>query len=389
MEQCGVRHRRMSSSQTISTPPVSKSFELPLCMEFSRAFPALCNVFLPIITPAYLERIGIQDGKKVNSTDYGVVFEEWQGGLFMVQQGYLSLIPVVRRGAAHQLNLNQISSIITTHGGLIDLRGNDPTQYQERLEKILRFISRIDVTRNPFSLIDIQTWCDTYIEWCRVKIPDRFHAPVDIWPFYTYTANEFLGEVGTLFRTVNSTRTDIGTFFKQWQADLRLQASRANYRLRYIDLINYTSCAILSQNVEFGWQYLEKTADFCGHALQTAPLDGDAIERTRAQNNVGLAMLRLSKKKTDPEGLRGAIQHFRAAGEILLPDTHGQDWLKLQANLAAALRWQGELDNNTASWRESIALYEAIARVSVSMGDELRHKEALAAIEEMKARPPA
>ena len=40
---------------------------------------------------------------KINNPAYGVVFEEWQGGGFLVERGLLELVPVVRSGPAHLL----------------------------------------------------------------------------------------------------------------------------------------------------------------------------------------------------------------------------------------------------------------------------------------------
>jgi len=182
-------------------------FELALCQEISRAFPVICNVFVPIITPGYLERLFVKDGQHIESVTYGVVFEECQGGGNMINQGFLDLIPIVRHGQAHLLNISQLTLFFV--GGLIDCRGDDASEYEKRLDELSERILRADIFRNPLLFVDLQTWSDVYIEWCRAKFPSRAHVPVDIWWFHTGAANEFLGEVDSLIRDESLAQAEI------------------------------------------------------------------------------------------------------------------------------------------------------------------------------------
>jgi hypothetical protein len=194
-EDLGSRGIKVVWDQTIrhclSKHSTINLFELPLCREISRAFPIICTAFVPIITPAYLERLGITEGHRAGgSIPYGVVFEERQGGGHAVLLCLSAMLPVVRAGRAHQLNMGYIMQ----HGEVIDFRGDDEEKYKKGLEKIVPRILNVDIFANNLSSIDSQLWCDTYIEWSRVKYPARARAPVDVWWFNTVAANEFLGE---------------------------------------------------------------------------------------------------------------------------------------------------------------------------------------------------
>jgi len=98
-----------------------------------------------------------------------------------------------------------------------------------------------------------------------------------------------------------------------------------------------------------------------------------------------VALLELAKRKKDPLKLQDSINYFRAGLQGLSSEKHPEDWLKLQSNLAAALRCWGELINDDARLRESQSLYETIARVSVGIGNSVLRSAALAAIDEIQA----
>ena len=113
------------------------SRELPLCAEISRALPAICDAFVAIITPGYLFRLGVVDGVHEKSVEYGVIHEEWQGALQVANMNVVDLVPVVRLGESHKLNLTELSPYIFRHG-LIDMRGDEPKTREQGLQRIHR-----------------------------------------------------------------------------------------------------------------------------------------------------------------------------------------------------------------------------------------------------------
>ncbi len=337
-------------------------FELPLCKEIARTFPAICNAFVPIITPAYLERLGVVDGKRYNRSDYGVVFEEWQGGGFMAQKGYIDMILVIKSGRAHEFNVGKLTAYFVSQGGVIDFRKDEKEQYERELNKLEANIRKGDAERNPFSQANVQIWCDVYVEWCRAKYSDRFGVPADVWYFNTGAANEFLGDVSSYLRENASTIDDFNNHLLQWKEALSNSAKSANHRLKYSDLTQFINLAIIGLTPNFGLRHLEKTVEFGELALQTIDLVGDSLDRARTQNNIGAGWLELAGKEGDEEKkLKKAADFFRAGLIDLSLEKHPSEWLKLSSNLASALKRLGEIERNEDRLTEANLLNEMIA----------------------------
>jgi hypothetical protein len=218
-----------------------------------------------------------------------------------------------------------------------------------------------------------------------VRFPERAQVPTDIWPFHTGAANEFLGDVGRVIYTADPAGADMNSTLERWRNDLGRQP-RQKRPLKYTDLIEFTQAKFWVPNGDFGWEYIARSAEFCKTALQSLSLEGSAIERSRAQNNTGKALLELAKRKPDSTLFHDATDQFRAGLEIVPTDTQSKDWQFLQRNLAEALKCWGEFDNNHDRLREAESLYKMIERMSTGPGDRDLRSEALTAIAEIRSR---
>jgi len=362
------------------------TLELPLCAEISRAFPIICNVFMPIVTPAYLERIGYQGGQS-GEIKYGVVWEEWQGGLHASSDelGLSELIPIIRSGRPQHLNLSQFSASFVRNG-MLDFRDNSKDAYSRGLEKIGQFISGIDVLKNRFSSAEAHIWCATYLEWARVRFPERVRIPVDVWWFNTGAANEFLGAVGKAVYEREAIWYDVNYALSDWQEELLAQQERLNYRLKYSDVGSYVATALRAQDGEFGWDHLKSAASFGKSALKAISGE-DPDARCGAYNNTGVALLEIAKKFGEAEPLSEAINYFKIALEDASSDKP-DGWLRIKSNIANALLIWGKLENNLPVLKEALAGYEDVVRVSSRSPDEHWRINAENAIKELKACLP-
>jgi hypothetical protein len=383
LESFGIRpiwdvHIRECLSKHSSIDP----FELPLCAEVSRAFPAICHAFMPVVTPAYLERVGFVAGERTNSIPYGVVFEEWQGGLHAAELGLSIVLPVIRAGRPQQLPMTYFSSSILTYG-LVDVRGDQKDNYSRAFDLIRKATSNIDVHRNPYSAIEPSIWCDTYIEWARVKYSVRSRIPVDSWWFNTGYANEFLGAVSGVLRATQATWYDANDILLAWQEALREEQAKHVVALTYSDIDEHVATALRAARGDQGWNHLARTTDFAKSTLRTIS-DADKTGFVRAYNDTGVALLRLGERIADPKSISEAIEFFTKALEKVSLGDNRAGWLRIRRNLSSALAVFGKRTGNTQALQEALAGYEAILEVTHVVQEKEWRTEAEDAIRDIR-----
>lgn len=384
LEGFGIRpiwdvHIRECLSKHSSIDP----FELPLCAEVSRAFPAICHVFMPVVTPAYLERVGFISGEHTKSVPYGVVFEEWQGGLHADQLGLSIVLPIIRAGRSQQLPVTYFSSSFLNYG-LIDVRGDQRDNYSRAFDLIRKATSTIDVRRNPYSSIEPLIWCDTYIEWARVEYPVRSRIPVDCWWFNTGYANDFLGAASEVLRAAQATWHDANHVLLAWQQVLREQQAKHVVSLTYSDIAEHVATALCAVNGDQGWSHLARTADFAKSTLGTIS-NADQAGFVGAYHATALALLRLGERFADPKFLAEAIEFFtKALAKASLGDNR-PGWLKIRRNLSSALAALGRRTGNAQALKEALEGYEVILKVAHMTQEKEWRTEAEEAIRNIRA----
>ena len=330
--------------------------ELALCQEISRAFPALCDVFVPVVTPGYLERIGAPP-RKDNSIPYGVVFEEWQGGGHNVQIDQAQLLPVVRLGetAALDAGLRHLAGFIRGPKLMLDFR--DDGRYGENLRHLLDLV--LDTERhNPLSPVDARLWCDLYVAWACTRFPERTEIPVDAWTFHTGAANEFLGAYDKFVHSLPDEATwgGLAGELRRWLDELRAKASHGGYRLKYQDVIETCGWTLAAVQDDFGWERLAAAAAFGAQSLKNGSLEGDALKHAQALNNVGVVWLNLAERDDNIATLEQAIALLRE-GFHAFAQLQGRNDVRVTFSLARALRLAGERLHQDESLRESLALF--------------------------------
>lgn len=357
--------------------------ELPLCREISRIFPLLCDAFIPIITPSYLERIGVLEGEQVDSMPYGVVFEEWQGACVGMLQGFVALIPLVRGGRAHQLNLSQLVPFFVLDRHLIDMRSESTAAYNNGLEKLVQHILDVDISRNRFSQIELDVIVDAYVQWCRSKFKNRRATPVDVWPFHTGAANEFLGDFGVVTRA-SRTPADLNVRLRHWTSELRALHSKSKEPLKYSDLTEFTSLAFRGVDQDEGWRHFDVVAEFAAKMLDSDKLEGDVMERAKALTNTGFALREIAVRRRSIDGLERAVVFIKSALHIVPCEVNPELWLTAELNLADAIRAKAEIQPDKNSLRESESHYERVVQIARKFADERREALAMTAISDIR-----
>jgi hypothetical protein len=338
------------------------------------------------VTPAYLERIGYRAGQSQSGgIPYGVVFEEWQGGLHACSEEHLNLselVPIIRSGRPQHLNLSQFSSGFVRHG-MLDFRDNNRDAYERGLDKIKRLLPGLDVLKNTFSSAEPRIWCATYMEWARVRFPERSRIPVDVWWFDTGAANEFLGAVGEAMHKREALWYDVDNALCEWQEDLRAEQARVDYRLTYADVASHVGWARRAQGGEHGWDHLRSTARFARAAIDGMSAEDRDI-RPLAYHDTGLALMEIGEKFGDTGSIREAVHCFKSALDDASPVKPDQ-WLRMKSNCGHALRMLARAENDLALRKEALACYEDVLRASDRSNESHWRTDAEKAIEEIAA----
>jgi hypothetical protein len=332
--------------------------ELPLCAEISRAFTLLGNAFIPIVTPAYLERLGVEHGRRVASLRYGVVFEEWQGAAALILQGRVRGVPVIRRGQPSQLNMNDMLSVMGMPA-TYDLRGDDPARFAAELDRIAAAVTAARDLGNEGALIEPDALCDLYIAWARAEMADRAHAPVDTWWFHTGAANEFIGYVGALM--AGGDGRDPNEALRAQAARLSALADAAPRTVTADALIGFTGAALAAVSDDLGWAHAEAALRFAEGALHDGMAQGAPRDLARVRANLGAGWLRVSARGGDGGALGRAEDHARAA-LAALAGAEALDLAKAHSTFAAILAAKARGGNSAAraeaktQWRQVKAL---------------------------------
>jgi hypothetical protein len=172
--------------------------QLPFSAEISRICPVICNVFIPILTPRYLERVGFADGGHQSAFEHGAIFEEWQQSLWLSQQHCMKVLLVARAG--EEKHFENLPAWFNAYG-IYDLRPENSANYAKCLNMIVSRILRT-TSQYPAMPMDLADWIDLYIDWCCANVADRTSTPIERWLWRMDLPSQFLGDVGNVKRRV-------------------------------------------------------------------------------------------------------------------------------------------------------------------------------------------
>lgn len=356
--------------------------EAPVCQEISRSLTRICDAFAPIVTPAYLERIGVSDGMRTTSFAYGAVLDEWQGAAWLARHGALTVLPIIRSGQAQELNLAPIAPFF--QGPFLDFRGAARSVYEARLGQLVERLRQLDPAGNPYPAIALQDWCDAYVAWARVAFPDRAAAPVDIWASDTSASQEFLDALAAEARAAgaDSSGERLVVLLTHWKHENEAKARAAARDLEARDVVALMHAALHVQRQEYGWAHLERATRHCLEAETEAGLAGAAEERAKALNNIAQGLQRLAARTGDSaDSAQAAAMLRRALDEAAHCDAPAVA-LRIRANLAEALATAPAAGR--AQLLEALSQYRAVAAALAELGEAappLRIAEAMAALE--------
>jgi hypothetical protein len=92
---------------------------------------AICQTFIPILTPGFIERLGYQDYEPQSEMEDGWAFEEWQLAMAAVVEGKMDFVPVVR-GA----NVSKLAELPIGVGDYPTFDFSDDAEYDVLVEMV-------------------------------------------------------------------------------------------------------------------------------------------------------------------------------------------------------------------------------------------------------------
>lgn len=330
---------------------------LPFAAEISTICPPLCHAFIPVLTPRYVERlgIGVPGGKMLT----GGVQEEWMTAARYVDARMMNSIPVVRRGDHDYFD--ELPWAMKRHGGY-DLRDDNAEHYETSVKKIagfLHFERRHDDPPIDLSLAD---WIDLYIAWCRAHYTECAETPVAVWTWQFHRPNRFLDDYWQAYRDTEGSDQP-GTPAIRSALTRPVKEPEPHH---WGDNLVLAAKAVGEGGV--GRPHLAATIAAYKQAQsenRIGHLAGDVI----TQNNLGMALALLGRIDRRVEPLYQALEAFRTALS-LMPSAEPKRAIT-QTSLADALRAIAALEPGPERCREAVATYhhalEAIGHGERSM----------------------
>ncbi len=339
--------------------------ELPLCAEVSRAFTLLAKAFVPVVTPAYVDRLGLGDGEEQRAIQYGVVFEEFQGGAWLAQAGLIAALPILRKGEQKEVQLGLIGGTLCAKTAY-DFRGDDAELFEHRLDALAEAIRQAQDYPNYFALFEPEPFCNFYIAWSRNRFPERARAPISVWWFNTGAASEFVPEVAKL--ALDSEGLDPNEPINRETSRLNKLAAVAAEPSAY-EVAQYVAIALKALGPGVGWEYLEAAVMFAEKTLGRDDLQGEIIDRVQLHNNVAAAHVRIGEETGSGAFLDRAVKQIRL-GLALAPAEAWGERIRLFLHLGLAHGTQYKLFGDPAALAEAKAAYQIVADISPNLGSD-------------------
>jgi hypothetical protein len=149
---------------------------VPALAEFSAISSYICHAFIPILTPAYIDRIGYADYEPQRGTKQSFVLEEWHFAMHLANARVIQYIPVIRAGEPERMATLPIG---VGPENAFDMR--DPAHYEHQVRFIAERVYEGWDGGKPLLNFNLGEWLGYYIQWCREHYPGCSEKRVDEW----------------------------------------------------------------------------------------------------------------------------------------------------------------------------------------------------------------
>ena len=174
---CGVEAVYDGQMRELFRPYTTKDpFHVPFLAELSTIGCMICHVFIPVLTPSYIGRLGYADYQPQQGATQSFVFEEWQLGCYYCNHGVMQYIPVIRAGEPERMAMLPLG---VSPDNTFDMR--NPADYQPQVRFIAERIYQSFEGEPPLVTVSLAEWMAIYIDWCRRNDPRCSDARVDTW----------------------------------------------------------------------------------------------------------------------------------------------------------------------------------------------------------------
>lgn len=138
----------------------------PAIANLTLASIAVCNAFLPIVTPGWVERIGYGEFKQQSSWQDGYVFDEWQQAAASARAGKIQIVPIFRDGGLeHAVDLPLIRK-----AGIV-FAFEDDAPYEQNLELLAEYLHHGLDVRRPAIDMKLRDWLLEFLK--RLSQPNQ------------------------------------------------------------------------------------------------------------------------------------------------------------------------------------------------------------------------
>ena len=130
----------------------------PLAADVALAAMCVCQAFIPIITPGYLERLGYGNYERQASCADGYVLDEFQQACAMAQAGQQEIVPVLRAGDLEAIERLPLGFNRQT---MYDLR--EGTSQEDTIELIAERLQMGYQVEKPPIDMELRDWLEQFL----------------------------------------------------------------------------------------------------------------------------------------------------------------------------------------------------------------------------------
>ena len=310
---------------------------LPFSAEISRICPAICHAFVPILTPRYLERIGIIDGTQENYMLFGGVQEEWLTGTSLASNRSIDVQSVLRSGQPE--DFDPVPYLYKRHG-MMDMRPGTEAHYVECLQKLAGRLHFERHHEDPPIDMELEGWINLYFDWCQLRYKGCAAMPIGAWPWYLGRPLEFLNDCAEAQGAIGleASASDLLGYFNDQEKPSEEQNWTSDLR-----------CGLLSfgKNGE-GWDHLKSLVDACCSALSEGTVTESGADYGKLHHNLSMAMVYLAKVKDHDVWLPSAIAASETALGSFDRSADPVVWSKVMSGLGDAFLALGKCQAGTS-----------------------------------------
>ncbi len=325
--------------------------KLPFSAEISRICPMICHAFVPVLTPRYLERIGIFDGEQKNVMAFGGVMEEWLGAIKLVSERHMDVQAVVRSG--REEDFAPLPYLIK-RPGIMDMRPGNEAHYKRSIQLIAGRLHHERKHDDPPVDVELEPWIDLYLDWCRLRYKGCAALPIGAWPWHTGRPMEFLSDYAETQQALGSSgNAQSHTTLMQRFKEQNKPAVEHNW---ISDLSN--GLLAFGDNAE-GAEHLTALVKACCTAISEGKIAETGPDHAKVQHNLAKAMLFLGKANPDSDWLPRAVATFKTAIDDFDRTTQPADWSRVMTGLGEALAELGMQQSGPGEIELALKVFDA------------------------------